>query len=65
MAEGPARDPTAANPLADEDTRSDSGAKSVTTTTSSATRGVTLMAKGKIPKLSDFFEKTSITDQER
>jgi hypothetical protein len=29
---------------------------------SSPTRGTTLMAKGEIPELSDFFKKTSVTD---
>jgi hypothetical protein len=65
MVKGPTRDPTVANPLADEDTGSDSGAESVTATTSSPTCGATLMAKGEVPKLSDFFKKASITDEER
>jgi hypothetical protein len=64
MAEGTARDPTAANPLADEDTEIDSGAESVTATTSSPSHGTALMAKGKIPELSDFLKKTSVTDEE-
>jgi hypothetical protein len=64
MAEEPSHDPIVTNPLADEDTGNDSGAKSFTATTSSPTRGTTLMAKGEIPELSDFFKKTSITDGE-
>jgi hypothetical protein len=54
MAEGPARDPTAANPPAE----------SVTAMASSPTRGTALMAKGEIHELSYFFKKTSITDEE-
>jgi hypothetical protein len=57
MAEGPSHDPIVTNPSADEDTGNDSGTESVTATTSSPTRGVALMAKGKIPELSDFFKK--------
>jgi hypothetical protein len=57
MAEGPSHDPIVTNPSADEDTGNDSGTESVTTTTSSLTRGTALMAKGKIPELSDFFKK--------
>jgi hypothetical protein len=65
MAEGPSHDPTVANPPADEDTGSDSGAESIAVMGSSPTRGATLMAKGEIPELSDFFKKTSVTDDER
>jgi hypothetical protein len=65
MVEGPSRDPTVAIPPADEDSGRDSRAESVTTTTSSPARGATLMAKGEIPELSDFFKKTSVTDDER
>jgi hypothetical protein len=57
MAEGPSHDPIVANPLADEGTGNDSGAKSVAAMTSSLTCGAALMAKGEIPKLSDFFKK--------
>jgi hypothetical protein len=64
MAEGPARDPTVTNQPADEDTGRNSGAKSVVVMASSLTRGVTLMAKGEIPELSNFFKKTSVTDDE-
>jgi hypothetical protein len=65
MAEGHARDPVAANPSADEDIGNDSRAKSIALMTSSPTRGTALMAKGEIPELSNFFNKTSITDEER
>jgi hypothetical protein len=63
--EGPSHDPIVTNPLADKDTRSDSGAESIAATTSSPTRGATLMAKGEIPELSDFFKNMSVTDDER
>jgi hypothetical protein len=65
MAEGPARDPTLANPSADDDARSDSGVESIAIMTSSPTRGAALMAKGEILELHDFFKKTSATDKER
>jgi hypothetical protein len=64
MAEGPTRDLTLVNPSADNDTGSNSGAESIAIMTSSPTHGATLMAKGEIPELSDFFKKTSITDEE-
>jgi hypothetical protein len=64
MAEGPSHDPTVANPSADEDTESDSRAESIVAMTSSPTHGATLMTKGQIPELSDFFKKTSVTDDE-
>jgi hypothetical protein len=38
--------------------------ESITAVASSPTCGATLMAKGEIPELSDFFKKTSITDDE-
>jgi hypothetical protein len=65
MAEGPSRDLIVTNPPADEDTGNDSGAESVAATTYSPTHGAALMAKGEIHKLSDFFKKTSVTDDER
>jgi hypothetical protein len=65
MAEGPSHEPIVANPLADEDTGNDSGATSVAATTSSPTRGAALMVKGEILELSDFFKKTSVTNDER
>jgi hypothetical protein len=65
MAKGPSRDPTVTNPPVDEDTGSDFGVESIAATSSSPTRGATLMAKGEIPELSDFFKKTYVTDDER
>jgi hypothetical protein len=65
MAEGPSRDPTVANPPADEDTGSDSGVESIAVMASSPTHGAALMAKGEIPELSDFFKKMSVTHNER
>jgi hypothetical protein len=65
MAEGPSHDPSVDNPLTNEDTGSDSGAESIVVMTSSPTHGASLMAKSEIPELSNFFKKTSITDDER
>jgi hypothetical protein len=65
MAQGPSRDPIVTNPPADEDTGSDSGAESIAAMASSPTNGTSLMAKGEIPELSDFFKKTSIIEDER
>jgi hypothetical protein len=65
MAEGPSRDPIITSLPTDEDTGNDSGVESVTARASSLTHGTTLMAKGKILELSEFFKKTSITDGER
>jgi hypothetical protein len=64
-AEGPTHAPIAANPPVDEDTGCDSGEESVTAMASSPNCGIALMAKGEIPELSDFFKKTSVTDEER
>jgi hypothetical protein len=64
MAEGHSHDPIIANPPTDEDTGNDSRAESVAAMTSSPTHGAALMAKGEIPELSNFFNKTSITDCE-
>jgi hypothetical protein len=50
--------------LANDDVGSDSGAESIAITASSPTRDATLMAKGEIPELSDFFKKTYVTDEE-
>jgi hypothetical protein len=61
MAEVPYRDPIVTNLPADEDTRNDSEVESIATTTSSPTHNATLMAKGEIPELSDFFKKTYVT----
>jgi hypothetical protein len=55
MAEEPSHDPIVSSLSTDEDTGKDFGVESITTTASSLTRGVTLMAKGEIPELSDFF----------
>jgi hypothetical protein len=65
MAEGPAHNPTIANPPADEGTRSDSEAESTAKTTSSSpTHGASMMAKGEIPELTDFFKKTNVSEEE-
>jgi hypothetical protein len=65
MAEGPAHDPAVVNPSVDESTRSDSEAESTAMTTSSSpTHGVSMMAKGEIPELTDFFKKTSLSGEE-
>jgi hypothetical protein len=65
MAEGPAHDPTAVNPSVDESTRSDFEVESTAMTTSSSpTHSVSMMAKGEIPKLTDFFKKTSLSKEE-
>jgi hypothetical protein len=65
MAEGPAHDPAAVNPSVDDSTRSDSEAKSTSMTTSSCTtHGVSMMAKGEIPELTNFFKKTSLLKEE-
>jgi hypothetical protein len=60
IVEGPSRDPTIASLSADEDT----GAESIAATISSPTGGAVLMCKGEILELSDFFKKTSVTDDE-
>jgi hypothetical protein len=65
MAEGPAHDPAAVNPSVDENTQSDSEAEStIMITSSSLTRGVSMMAKGEILELNDFFKKTSLSEEE-
>jgi hypothetical protein len=65
MAEGPVHDPAAANPSVDEGTRSDSEAESTAMTTSSSpTHGASMMVKGEIPKLTDFFKKTNVSEGE-
>jgi hypothetical protein len=49
-----------------DDSGHDSGAKSaVMAASSSPTRGATRMAKGEIPKLADFFKKTTVTEDDR
>jgi hypothetical protein len=53
------------NPSIDDDAGGDSGAQSTALTTSSSlTRGASMMAKGEIPELTDFFEKTSVSKEE-
>jgi hypothetical protein len=65
MVEGLAHDPAVINPLVDESTRSDSNEESTAMTTSSSpTHGVSMMAKGEIPELTDFFKKTSLSEEE-
>jgi hypothetical protein len=65
MAEGPAHDPAATNLPADEGSRSDSEAESTTMTTSSfPTHGASMMAKGEIPELTNFFKKTNVSEEE-
>jgi hypothetical protein len=51
---------------AGDDTQSDSGAVSAAPATSSSpTLAATKMADRKIPEMSDFFEKTTVTEEER
>jgi hypothetical protein len=64
MAEGPINDLTSINSSADDDTGIDTGTESIAIKTSSPTCGAALMAKGEILELSDFFKKTSVTDEE-
>jgi hypothetical protein len=65
MDEGPANDLTTINLVVDESSRSDSKAESTSMTTfSSPTRGVSMMAKGEIPKLNNFFKKTNLSKEE-
>jgi hypothetical protein len=47
-----------------DDSGHDSGAKSATMEASSQTRGATRMAVGEIPKLTDFFKKTIVTEDD-
>jgi hypothetical protein len=54
-----------ANSSIDDDTRGDSGAEStVMTTSSSLTRGASMMAKGEIPEVTYFFKKISVSEEE-
>jgi hypothetical protein len=66
MAEEFANNPPPTNPsINDDDTGGNSRVESTTMTTSSSpTHGTSLMAKGEIPKLMDFFKKTTITEKE-
>jgi hypothetical protein len=53
------------NASIDDDAGGDSGVESTAMTTSSSpTRGASLMAKGEIPELTDFFKKTSVSEEE-
>jgi hypothetical protein len=53
------------NSLMDDDVVGDSRAESIAMMTSSSlTRGASLMAKGEIPELTYFFKKTSVTEEE-
>jgi hypothetical protein len=65
MAEGPINDLTSINSSADDDTGIDTGTESITIKTTSPTHGAALMAKGEILEMSDFFKKSSVTDEER
>jgi hypothetical protein len=66
MAEESANNPHTNPSINDDDAKSDSGAESTTILTSSSpTHDASLMAKGEIPELTDFFKKTSITEEER
>jgi hypothetical protein len=57
--------PVALSACAD-DSGHDSGAESAAMVASSSpTRGATRMAKGKIPELTDFFKKTTVTKDDR
>jgi hypothetical protein len=66
MAKETVHNPPPVNPSSDgDDTRSNSEAESTAITTSSSpTRGAARMADGKILELSDFFKKTTITEEE-
>jgi hypothetical protein len=49
----------------DDDAGGDSGAESTAMMTSSSpTRGASWMVKGEIPELTDFFKKTSVSEEE-
>jgi hypothetical protein len=66
MAEESTNNPPRTNPLInDDDIGSDSRAERTTILTSySLTHGASLMAKGEIPELTDFFKKRSVTEEE-
>jgi hypothetical protein len=67
MAKESANNPPHTNlSINDDDTRSNFGAESTAVSTStSLTRDASLMAKGEIPELTDFFKKISVTEEER
>jgi hypothetical protein len=51
--------------LIDDNDGSDSGAESTAMMTSSSpTRGASLMAKGEIPELTNFFKGTTVSEEE-
>jgi hypothetical protein len=65
MATESASNPPPTNPSIDGDARSDSRVESTAMMTSSSlTRGASLMAKGEIPKLTDFFKGTTVSEEE-
>jgi hypothetical protein len=58
--------PLVALSINDEDSRNDSGVKSVVMVTSSSpTCDATKMADGKLPELTDFFKKMTVTEDNR
>jgi hypothetical protein len=58
--------PPVVPPASAEDSGHDSGAESAAMAASSSpTRGATRMAKGEIPELTDFFKKTTVTEDDR
>jgi hypothetical protein len=60
-----ASNPHPTNPLIDDDAGSDSRAESTAMMTSSSlTRSTSLMAKGEIPELTDFFKGTTVLEEE-
>jgi hypothetical protein len=65
MATDSVSNPLPPNPSIDDDIGSDSGAESTTMTTSSSpTHDASLVAKGEIPELSDFFKGTTVSEEE-
>jgi hypothetical protein len=65
MAEGTAHDLPPVNQQADNDTKRDSGVESTAPVTSSSpTLGAIKMTDRKISEMSEFFKKTTVTDEE-
>jgi hypothetical protein len=65
MATDSASNPPPTNPSIDDDARSDSRAETMAMTTSSSlTWHASLMAKGEISKLTDFFKGTTVSEEE-
>jgi hypothetical protein len=65
MAKESASNPPPSIPSIDSDAGSDSGVESTAMITSSSlTRSTSLMAKGEIPELTDFFKGTTISEQQ-